>query len=105
MAEAAKQGSETSGVAPHATREQAVALVRTALADAVDPQSFIGPRADALVQRAIHLLRKTQEDPDALHRLEQISCTLMEMSYLRRQGRVNAYASRLLRLRRSAQQL
>lgn len=94
-----------SAAGPEAISQQALDLVRVAIAGAADFGTVIEPRAEAQVQRAIHLLRGSQANADILHRVEQISCTLMEMSYLLRQGRVNAYESRRLRLKRVAQQL
>jgi hypothetical protein len=84
---------------------RAAALVRAAIAAAVERGGDATPAIEAQVQQALDLLRAGPRAGEALIRIEAISCTLARMQHARREGRVNAHASALLRLRNAAQRL
>jgi hypothetical protein len=88
-----------------AVRERAIALMKSALAEASRRGDVVVPRAEAQVHEAVDLLRMSQADRDLLATAESVSCVMMEMSHYRRQGRINAYASKLIRVRKACEAL
>jgi len=82
--------------------EHTAAAVRAALLWAIEQDGVITPKSEAQVHKALDLLRRAEGDPALIAKMEAMSCTIMQMGHLRREGRVNAYASQLLRLRRAA---
>ncbi len=82
--------------------DQAATLVKQALIRSVAQDGIVTPKHEAQVHKAIDLLRATRGDPALLSRFEAMSCTLAQMRLYLHQGRVNAYASALLRLRSAA---
>jgi hypothetical protein len=78
---------------------------RAELLRAVEEEGYVTPHGDTAVHNALDLARGAGADPMLLRRLEAISCAIAWMRYLRAQGRVNAYASQLLRLRAAARAL
>ena len=84
---------------------QAVQLVKAAVARAVEVDGFVALGSEGQVHRAVDMLRSARADQMLLGTVERISCAMTEMSHLRRQGRVNAYASRLLRLKKAGEAL
>jgi hypothetical protein len=90
---------------PQQERGNPVDLVRRTILSAVEQDKPMSPAADAQVQRAIDLLRFCPGTSDTLSRLETISCALVKMHQAQRDGRVNAYASTLLRISRAAEAL
>ena len=91
----------TYGVA----EEQAAELVRGPLLSAIEQQLARPTDIEARIHRALDLLRGPGADPALRARLELISCALFQMNQLKRDGRVNHYASQLLRLRSVARSL
>jgi hypothetical protein len=79
----------------------AVEIAKATLRRAVATDSVIPFAAETQVHRAVDLLRSANADPALLRTFESTSCAMAEMRHLHRQGRVNHYASRLLRLRRA----
>lgn len=94
-----------SNPGPGAVRERAIALMKSALAEAARRGGVLVPRAEAQVHQAVDLLRSSQADRDLLAAAERLSCAMMEMNHYRRQGRVNAYASKLIRVRKTCEGL
>jgi len=88
-----------------AVRQRAIALMKSALAETSRRGDVVVPRAEAQVHEAVDLLRTSQGDRDLLATAESVSCFMMEMSHYRRQGRVNAYASKLIRVRKTCEAL
>lgn len=86
-----------------AARDHAVELLRDAVAGATHSDGIIAGKVEAQVHNAIDFLRGAGADVALILKFEQASCLLYEMNHLRRQGRVNAYASKLLRLRRTVE--
>ncbi|MFN3944707.1 MAG: hypothetical protein ACK4K7_07245 [Allosphingosinicella sp.] len=68
-------------------------------------EGVVGAAAEAQVHRALDLLRGATRDTERLRRLGAISCALARLHLYRRQGRINACASTMLRLQRDAQAL
>jgi hypothetical protein len=89
-------------IRPDCVGHQAAVMVRLALAEAIEECGMLTPQTHAQVHRAVDLLRYTRADPTLLSKIEDMSCTMARMARLHRQGRVNAYASALLQLRRAA---
>jgi hypothetical protein len=85
--------------------DQAAFLVKNAMLRAVEQDWVVTPASEAQVHKAADLLRSTKADPTLLSKIEAISCTLLKMKHLQQQGRVNLYASQLLRLRSVANAL
>lgn len=83
-----------------AVRQQATALIKDAMSHAGRHDGLALPRSEAQVHRAIDLLRATSVDNALLAAAESLSCTMREMDQLLRQGRVNAYDSRALRVKK-----
>lgn len=81
-------------------REKAVALIKDAMGLAGRREGLALPRSEAQVHKAIDLLRARPVDVELLAAAESLSCTMREMDQLLRQGRVNAYDSRALRVRK-----
>ena len=79
--------------------------VRDSLFAIVEQEGAMPPGQLAQVHRTIDTLRVGRTDPATLSRMENISCILWSLPLFRRQGRVNAHASALLRLRRAASAL
>ena len=69
---------------------------------AIEGDGPILPVHEARLHLAIDLLRTSGADPDASARAEALSCIMRPLPTYLRQGRVNAYASARLRLRRTA---
>ena len=86
-----------------AARERAIALMKSALS--IRQDDLVIPNMEARVHEAVDLLRISQADNDLLGTAQFVSCRLMEMRHYRRQGRVNAYASKLVRLRKACESL
>jgi hypothetical protein len=84
---------------------QAAFLVKRALLRAVEQDGFVTHASEGQVHKAVDLLRNTRADPSLLCTVEAISCTLLKMRQLHQEGRVNLYASQLLRLRSAAHAL
>lgn len=76
--------------------------VQQALARSIEHCETIRPLHETQVRNMLDRLRATGADPELLARFETMSCTLAQLSCYHRQGRVNAYASALRRLWRSA---
>jgi len=72
------------------------------LLDAIRRSETIRPAHETQVHNALDMLRAAPSDPVLVRRFESMSCTLAELDVYRRQGRVNAYASALRRLERTA---
>ena len=89
-------------IRPDCVGQQAAVIVRLALAEAIEDCGMLTPQTHAQVHRAVDLLRYSRGDPALLSKIEAMSCTMARMGRLHRQGRVNAYASALLQLRRAA---
>ena len=87
------------------TQREAAVLLKEALLKEVEREGAITLATECKVQWAIPLLRSGHGDAHSLSRAEAISCAIARMQVARREGRVNAYASTLLRLRRAAQAL
>ena len=85
--------------------DQSLGRVRDRLFAIIEHDGAIAPGELAQVHRTIDELRAAKVDPAALSRMESISCILWSLPLFRRQGRVNAHASALLRLRRAASAL
>ena len=85
--------------------EPILGVVKKAILRSIERDGFITPAAEAQVQRAVDLLKLEKCDPQHREQVEHISCTLREMHQWLLDGRVNAYASALLRLRRRVQAL
>jgi hypothetical protein len=88
-----------------AAREQAITLIQGAFAKAAHHGDLLVPSMEAQVHRAIDLLRTSQADDALLGTAQFVSCGLMQMRHYRRQGRVNAYASKLMRVRKACASL
>jgi len=78
-----------------------VAAVKGRLLHDIDAGRPISGAHAAQLHRAIDLLRAGQGDPIRLATVEKMSCVMHPMPHLLRQGRVNAYASAVLKLRRA----
>ncbi len=79
--------------------------VRESLLAIIEREGAVVLGQVAQVHRTIDMLRVERADPAMLLRMETISCILWSLPLFRRQGRVNAHASALLRLRRAASAL
>ena len=86
-------------------RERAISLMQGALAKAALNGDLVVPSVEAQVHEAIDLLRISRADDALLGTAQFVSCGLMEMRHYRRQGRVNAYASKLMRVRKACASL
>ncbi len=84
----------------HAVRQQAISLIGDALGLAGRHDGLALPRSEAQVHKAIDLLRSEGDDCALLAAAETLSCEMREMAQLLREGRVNAYDSRALRVRK-----
>jgi hypothetical protein len=84
------------------TAEQAAMDLKLALLHSIEQDGLVRPVHESRLHKAIDLLRANGADPARLRRLESMSCTFAQMRHFLRQGRVNAHASALLRLRRDA---
>jgi hypothetical protein len=85
---------------------QTVQEVRGSLLQAIDSQTPIpSPGQQNQVHLMIDLLRASCADAETLRRGETISCILHTLPRYRREGRVNAHDSAMLRLRRAADAL
>jgi len=85
--------------------EEIVASVKANLLRDLESGGHIPPAYAVQLHRAIDLLRAARAEPVRVARIETISCLMHPMPLMLRQGRVNAYASTLQRLRRAADQL
>lgn len=83
--------------------DHAISLLKGAVERAATLDGVVAGKVEAQVHRAIDLLRSTSADAELRFRFEQVSCLLFEMSHLLRQGQVNAYSSKMLRLKRAAE--
>lgn len=79
--------------------------VRDSLFTIIEQDGAMPPGQLAQVHRTIDTLRVGRTDPATLSRMENISCILWSLPLFRRDGRVNAHASALLKLRRAASAL
>jgi len=86
-------------------RAQAVALMKGALAQVACQGDVVVARNEAQVHEAVDLLRLSRVDGELLKTAEFVSCVMMEMRHYRRQGRINAYTSKLIRMRRACEAL
>jgi len=82
-----------------------VARIRRAVQDSLKAGEQMTPAVEAEVHRALDLLHREGEDGERLRKIEDISCRLHHMRACLRSGRVNAYASNMLRLRRLVESL
>jgi hypothetical protein len=87
--------------ATDAVAAKAVEIAKATLKRAIATDGLIPFAAETQVHRAVDLLRSANADAGLLRAFESTSCAMAEMRHLHRQGRVNHYASRLLRLRRA----
>lgn len=85
--------------------EPIVQVVKKAVLRSIEREGLITPAVEAKVHRAVDLLHLARADEAPLRTVESISCTLHEMRQWLIEGRVNAYASGLLRLRRTVEAL
>lgn len=83
-----------------AARLLAVTLIKDAVTLAGRRDGLALPRVESKVHKAIDLLRGTSADAKLLAIAESLSCAMREMAELLREGRVNAYDSRALRVRK-----
>ena len=83
------------------TSDQSLLGVRESLFSIIERDGAMAPGQVAQIHRTIDLMRTSPTDPGTLSRMETISCILWSLPLFRRQGRVNAHASALLRLRRA----
>jgi hypothetical protein len=81
---------------------EAAALVGQAIVRAVEQDGVVSFKHETQVHKLIDLMRSTKAAPELLARLEGISCSLAQLPHLLRDGRVNLYASRVLRLKKAA---
>lgn len=95
-----ERGRSTEDLARRAIEELKGSIARAGTVETV-PAGHL----EAKVHRTIHLLREAGGEMDLIMKFEQVSCLLREMSHQLGQGRVNAYASGLLRLRRAAERI
>ncbi len=79
----------------------ALAVVKKAVLRGIERDGRITPAVEAQVHRAVDLLRLIKAADEPLRRIEGVSCLLHQMHKSLLDGRCNAYASSLLRLRRS----
>ena len=82
-------------------RAQAVALMKDAWAQVARQGDLVVPRNEAQVHEAVDLLRVSRADCDLLRTAEFLSCAMTQMRHYRRQGRINAYTSKLIRARKA----
>jgi hypothetical protein len=82
--------------------EQIVAAVKTGLLRDIESGRAVSAAHFAQIHRAIDLMRASEAAPDRLACVERVSCLMHPIPLLLRQGRVNAYASAMLKLRRAA---
>ena len=81
-------------------RDSALTLIK----NAVDQIERV-PLKDAQIHRAVDMLRANPSDAELLAVAEWLSCAMAHLCNFRRQGLVNAYQSKLLRIRRTCQGL
>ena len=88
-----------------ALSEQAAQVAKLSILRAIETQGHLTAENEARVQRALDLLRAAGAPPEKRRQLETISCTLETLHGALIEGRVNFYASALLRLRKAAEAL
>jgi hypothetical protein len=64
------------------------------------PDGEIRPATETQIQNALHRLRLAGGEAELLRKMEHVATTFRLMADAKRDGRVNLYMSRLLRLRR-----
>jgi hypothetical protein len=75
----------------------ALAMVDRAISEA---EAGITAATETQLQNALHALRAMSGDPALVGRVERAAATMRLMAAAKREGRVNFYQSKLLRLRR-----
>lgn len=85
--------------------ERGVACLKRTLLLAVQRDGGVPPAAEAEVHRMLDFISADGDHGEASMRLTQISCFLRQMNSYRLDGRINAHASTLLRLKRIATDL
>ena len=88
-----------SEVAADIIKEQALHLMKSALTQVEARGGVLTNSAESQVRKAVDLLRCSQVDATLLRTAEFLSCAMFEMNGFLRQGRVNAYQSKALRVR------
>ena len=88
-----------SEVAADIIKERALHLMRSALRQVEERGGVLTNSAESKVREAVDLLRFSQVDSTLLRTAEFLSCAMFEMNGFLRQGRVNAYQSKALRVR------
>jgi hypothetical protein len=96
---------ETAMVTTDKLGEQAAQVAKLSILRAIDANGHLTAENEARVQRALDLLRAAGAPPERKRQLEAISCTLETLHGALMEGRVNFYASALLRLRKAAEAL
>jgi hypothetical protein len=79
---------------------RALDLMKGAFQQVASRDGLVTPRCEAQVQQAVDLLRCSRADPALLKSAEFLSCAMFEMGGFLRQGRVNAYVSKAVRVRK-----
>ena len=92
-------GEHMNEVAASIIKDQAIRIMEGALNQLEERGGLVSVRSEAQVQKAVDLLRFSQVDSTLLRTAEFLSCAMFEMNGFLRQGRVNAYQSKALRVR------
>lgn len=96
---------EMNAIAEPGSAAPVLDAVKTTLVGALERQDFLRPAVELRVQRAVDLLRTDRSDAAALAQMELLSCLIRKVHVAMLGGRINAYESGLLRLRRTVERL